>query len=256
MAQTGDTGWPAPSTELSGDGFRVFCTAAFDSSGHAVFAACGGGVMTDASSPGGFWSSDGERSRSVSTDDVTSVAAGNADEACSGSLRFLRGDSGSGEEDPSSMAGRPRDDSIASTTRSKPSGGAPVFKGDGVLRLGAGSWAGDRARRCARRRGGAFMFAGEWRPPSACNEPARSIISMPRRASCKARATRSSVARPNACALLRRKAEFHRFFTAFSARPGSSSAIFVQALPQRAWAAAMTASSSGVQPPFFRFGSR
>ena len=101
---------------MSGDGFSVFCTAAFDSSGHAVFAACGGGVMTDASSPGGFWSSDGERSRSVSTLEVTSAAAG-SDDACSGSLRFLRGDSGKGDEDPSSMAGRPRDDSIARTTR-------------------------------------------------------------------------------------------------------------------------------------------
>ena len=35
--------------------------------------------MTDASSPGGFWSSDGERSRSVSTDDVTSAAAKTAE---------------------------------------------------------------------------------------------------------------------------------------------------------------------------------
>ena len=65
-------------------------------------------MMTDAPRPEAF----GRRTAAaagtaIPTEDVTSAAAGNEDEACSGSLRFLRGDSGSGEEDPSSMAGRP-----------------------------------------------------------------------------------------------------------------------------------------------------
>merc|ERR1719171_1827720 len=43
---------------------------------------------------------------------------------------------------------------------------------------------------------------------------------------------------PNIALFLRLNAEFQRFFTAFSARPGSNLAIFVQALPQRCWASA------------------
>mmetsp|Transcript_10300 Transcript_10300/g.34039 ORF Transcript_10300/g.34039 Transcript_10300/m.34039 type:complete len:232 (-) Transcript_10300:882-1577(-) len=61
---------------------------------------------------------------------------------------------------------------------------------------------------------------------------------------------------PNIADFLRRKAEFQRFLTAFSARPGSSLAIFVQAFPQRCWASANIVSSSWVQPPFLRLGSR
>mmetsp|Transcript_5531 Transcript_5531/g.16754 ORF Transcript_5531/g.16754 Transcript_5531/m.16754 type:complete len:223 (-) Transcript_5531:789-1457(-) len=61
---------------------------------------------------------------------------------------------------------------------------------------------------------------------------------------------------PNMADFFRRKAEFQRFFTAFSALPGSNLAIFVQALPQRCCASASMVSSSCVQPPFFRFGSR
>mmetsp|Transcript_23010 Transcript_23010/g.66942 ORF Transcript_23010/g.66942 Transcript_23010/m.66942 type:complete len:347 (-) Transcript_23010:850-1890(-) len=54
----------------------------------------------------------------------------------------------------------------------------------------------------------------------------------------------------------RRVAEFHRFFTAFSLRPGRSLAIFVQLLPHLDCASTRTASSSSVQPPFLRDGSR
>ena len=49
---------------------------------------------------------------------------------------------------------------------------------------------------------------------------------------------------PNIADFFRRKAEFHRFFTAFSALPGSNLAIFVQALPQRCCASASMVSSS------------
>merc|ERR1719359_210022 len=55
---------------------------------------------------------------------------------------------------------------------------------------------------------------------------------------------------PNMADFLRRKAEFHLFFTAFSALPGSNLAIFVHALPQRCWASASIVSSSCVHPPF------
>merc|ERR1719305_2147821 len=49
---------------------------------------------------------------------------------------------------------------------------------------------------------------------------------------------------PNIALILRLKAEFQRFFTAFSALPGSNLAIFVQALPQRCWTSASMVSSS------------
>ena len=61
---------------------------------------------------------------------------------------------------------------------------------------------------------------------------------------------------PNMADFFRRKAEFHLFFTAFSARPGNNLAIFVHALPQRCWASARIVSSSCVHPPFFKLGSR
>mmetsp|Transcript_13020 Transcript_13020/g.25864 ORF Transcript_13020/g.25864 Transcript_13020/m.25864 type:complete len:203 (-) Transcript_13020:976-1584(-) len=49
---------------------------------------------------------------------------------------------------------------------------------------------------------------------------------------------------------------FHLFFTAFSDLPGKSFAIFVQQFPHLAWASTSIASSSSVQPPFFKLGSR
>ena len=49
---------------------------------------------------------------------------------------------------------------------------------------------------------------------------------------------------PNMADFFRRKAEFQRFLTAFSALPGSNLAIFVHALPQRCWASASMVSSS------------
>mmetsp|Transcript_105987 Transcript_105987/g.306667 ORF Transcript_105987/g.306667 Transcript_105987/m.306667 type:complete len:369 (+) Transcript_105987:1648-2754(+) len=54
----------------------------------------------------------------------------------------------------------------------------------------------------------------------------------------------------------RRVAEFQRFFTAFSERPGSSLAILVHELPHLDCASTSTASSSSVQPPFLSDGSR
>ena len=59
------------------------------------------------------------------------------------------------------------------------------------------------------------------------------------------------------CAFWRRRvALFQRFLTAFSERPGSSLAILVQLLPHLPCASTRIASSSSVQPPFFRDGSR
>mmetsp|Transcript_9323 Transcript_9323/g.32176 ORF Transcript_9323/g.32176 Transcript_9323/m.32176 type:complete len:262 (-) Transcript_9323:429-1214(-) len=151
---------------------------------------------------------------------------------------------------------------------SAPSASGPLpWAGSSAAAAASAKWrrAGFFATSGVAETGGAFGCAAAYSSPPSDDEGdlpalrgaaphAASTSSIERRA--RATATVTTGVLPKFAALLRRKAEFQRFLTAFSALPGSSSAIFVQALPQRFCASLMIVSSSCVHPPFFRCGSR